>query len=87
MNYKVNMCSHKAFKGAIVMTLFFRLFKDTLALMIAIAVTVLIVAGLRNNGENLFSVMLAFACMVPVIASAAVAIKRDWDNGGFAHAF
>ena len=67
--------------------LFSRLFKDTLALMIAIAVTVLIVAGLENNGENLFSAMLAFACMVPVIASAAVAIKRDWDNSGSAHAF
>ena len=50
------------------MTLFSRLFKDTLALMIAVAVTVFLVAGLENNGENLFSAMLAFACMVPVLS-------------------
>ena len=60
------------------MTLFSRLFKDTLALMIAVAVTVLLVTGLENNGENLFSAMLAFACMVPVIASAA--IDRIFDR-------
>ncbi|MEQ3723561.1 hypothetical protein [Alcanivorax sp.] len=69
------------------MTLFSRLFKDTLALMIAVSVTVMLVAGLENNGESLFFAMLAFACMVPVIASAAVSIKRDWDNVGSRHAF
>lgn len=69
------------------MTLFSRLFKDSLALIIAVGVTVLIVAGLENNGENLFAALLAFAYMVPVIASAAVSIKRDWDNNGPSHTF
>jgi len=42
--------------------------------------TVLMVAGLADQGKSLFPAMLAFAAMVPVVGSAAVAIKRDWDN-------
>lgn len=62
------------------MTLFSRLFKDILALIVAVGVTILIVMALEDNGENLFWASLAFVCMVPVIASAAVSIKRDWDS-------
>ncbi|MGK0393103.1 MAG: hypothetical protein ACJA0B_001272 [Alcanivorax borkumensis] len=81
------MCSLKEFEGAIVMTLFSRLFKDILALIVAVAVTILIVVAVENNGDNLFWALLAFVCMVPVIASAAVTIKRDWESSGAPDAF
>jgi len=62
------------------MTIISRLCKDFFALVVAVLFTVLMVAGLADQGKNLFPAMLAFAAMVPVVGSAAVAIKRDWDN-------
>ncbi|MGJ3255554.1 MAG: hypothetical protein ACFE0K_04450 [Alcanivorax sp.] len=54
--------------------------KDIFALVVAVMFTVLMVAGLADQGKNLFPAMLAFAAMVPIVGSAVVAIKRDWDN-------
>ena len=38
---------------------------------------------LRIAGWGLFPALLAFAAMVPVIGSAAVSIKRDWNSRDF----
>ena len=62
------------------MTTISRISKDIFALVVAVLFTVLMVAGLADLGKNLFPAMLAFAAMVPIVGSAAVAIKRDWDN-------
>lgn len=62
------------------MTTISRLCKDLFALVVAVLFTVLMVAGLADQGKNLFPAMVAFAAMVPVVGSAAVAIKRDWNN-------
>tara|TARA_B100000676_G_scaffold263758_1_gene275695 strand:+ start:1660 stop:1869 length:210 start_codon:yes stop_codon:yes gene_type:complete len=62
------------------MTTISRFCKDIFALVVAVMFTVLMVAGLADQGKNLFPAMLAFAAMVPVIGSTAVAIKRDWDT-------
>ncbi|MCG8393750.1 MAG: hypothetical protein MI745_11770 [Pseudomonadales bacterium] len=62
------------------MTAYSRLFKDITALLLTIVVAMLLVSGLADNGETLFTAMLAFAAMVPVVASAAVSLKRDWDG-------
>jgi hypothetical protein len=62
------------------MTIISRLCKDVFALVVAVMFTVLMVAGLADQGKSLFPAMLACAAMVPVVGSAAVAIKRDWDN-------
>jgi len=62
------------------MTTISRISKDIFALVVVVLFTVLMVAGLADQGKNLFPAMLAFAAMVPIVGSAAVAIKRDWDN-------
>ena len=62
------------------MTTISRISKDIFALVVAVLFTVLMVAGLADQGKNLFPAMLAFAAMVPIVGSAAVASKRDWDN-------
>ena len=62
------------------MTIISRLCKDVFALVVAVLFTVLMVAGLADQGQYLFPAMLAFAAMVRVVGRAAVAIKRDWDN-------
>ncbi|MED5432159.1 MAG: hypothetical protein VX920_07465 [Pseudomonadota bacterium] len=65
------------------MTTIARLCKDFFALVVAVLFTVLMVAGLADDGKNLFPALLAFAAMVPVIGSAAVSIKRDWNSRDF----
>lgn len=62
------------------MTTISRLSKDIFALLVTVLFTVLMVAGLADQGKNLFPAMLGFAVMVPFIGSAAVSIKRDWNK-------
>lgn len=54
-----------------------KLFTDVLALLSAVLFTVLMVAGIASEGENLFAALLVFAFLVPMVASAAVVLQRD----------
>lgn len=54
-----------------------QIFKDVVALVAAVLCAIVLVAGLSQSSETLFSALLAFALMVPVIGSSAVSLKKD----------
>ncbi|EKF74842.1 hypothetical protein A11A3_06405 [Alcanivorax hongdengensis A-11-3] len=54
--------------------------KDVLFLLVALAAMIALVHAIAADGQNLFAAMVVFAAMVPVVGSAAVALKRDWDS-------
>ena len=50
---------------------------NLVAISIAAYLAVVFVA---NDGKHLFAACLVFAAMVPFIGSAAVQLKRDWQQ-------
>lgn len=59
------------------MTSISRLSKDVIALLVVVGFTVLSVAWLGGHYENQFAALLVLAVLMPVIASAAVSVKRS----------
>lgn len=57
-----------------------QIFKDIVALVVAVFCAIALVAGLSQNNETLFAALLAFALMVPVIGSSAVSLKNDLSD-------
>ena len=57
-----------------------KIFKDIVALVAAVLCAIVLVAGLSENSETLFTALLAFAVMVPVIGSSAVSLKNDLSD-------
>lgn len=61
------------------MTIFTRLSKDALTLVLAVVVAAFVCSTLAAFSETLFMPLLALALMVPVVGSYAVALKHDFD--------
>ncbi|MGB2247641.1 MAG: hypothetical protein ACPH3N_08220 [Alcanivorax sediminis] len=57
-----------------------QIFKDIVALVAAVFCAIVLVTGLSQHSETLFAALLAFALMVPVIASTAVGLKKDLSD-------
>ena len=57
-----------------------QLYKNMFALVVAVSTAIVLMAGLSQNSETVFASLLAFAVMVPVIGSAAVALYRDVER-------
>ena len=49
-------------------------------MVVAVSTAIVLMAGLSQNSETVFASLLAFAVMVPVIGSAAVALYRDVER-------
>ena len=62
------------------MASYMQIFKDVVALVAAVFCAIVLVSGLSQSSETLFSALLAFALMVPVICSSAVGLKKDLDQ-------